>query len=172
MGRLSRYIKEELNKTSPYGVWLCGGALLLAALLVRATTPSPYLFVRGVAGQVALPPTWLLGLFWFGMIFLVGLAWGLVLGRRGCNSRRDAWRFRGTTYLLLSVVFALLWYRLLFGAVAMLLSWCCLLVTVVFCVLTALSWWRISPLAGGITGAYALWSLFLFVTQFVVILYI
>lgn len=161
MGRMGRYIKEKMGKTCPLYVLLGGGALWVAALTVRLTTTPPYVFLRGMAGQVSLPPTWLLGSIWLTFFFLVGAAWGYILGFRGCRPRRDVWRFRGSMYFLLSMVFALLWYRLLFGAMAIFLSGVCLLVSLAAAVIAAICWWRVSRAEGGILFAFALWLLFL-----------
>lgn len=159
MGRMGRYMKGKMSKTSPLYVLLGGGALWGAALTVRLTTTPPYVFLRGMAGHVPLPPTWLLGSVWLTFFFLVGAAWGYILGLKGCRPRRDVWRFRGSMYFLLSMVFALLWYRLLFGALAVFLSGVCLLVALAAGVIAAICWWRVSRVAGVLLCAFALWLL-------------
>lgn len=169
MGRIGRYFHEEMNKTRPLYVVLCGGVLWTAALTVRLTTAAPYVFLHNMAGQVALPPTWLMSLLWLGFFFLIGAAWGYVLGLKGHRPRRDTWRFRGSMYFLLSVVCALLWYRLLFGAWAVFLSWLFLLADLAVTLVTALCWWRVSRAVGVILLVFALFLLFLFGCQLAII---
>ncbi len=172
MGRIGRYFHEAMGRTRPLYVCLCGGILWVSALTVRLTTTAPYVFLHGMVGQVSLPPTWLLEMLWQSFFLLAGVGWGYILGLKGSHPRRDAWRFRGSMYFLLSVMFALLWYRLLFGAWAVFLSWVCLPVSLVTGGVSAVCWWRIYRPIGGIMGAFAAWIFLLFSWQFVVIWHI
>lgn len=172
MGRRGGYFRGKLDRTYLPCIPICAGALWVAALIVRLTTTSPYIFLHSAAGRVPLPPTWLLGCVWLTYFALIGAAWGYILGMRAGRPHQDAGRFRGSMYFLLCVVFALLWYRLLFGAWAVFLSWLSLLLSLAAGVAAALCWWRVSRVVGGIMLAFALWLLFLLGCQGVVILHL
>lgn len=160
------------RRTVSAWVWICGGAVLLAALLVRLSTGSPYPVLHTVRVDLVLPPTWITGLIWLAGFFAVGCGWGYVLGLRGCSARRQALKFQGGMYIVLSVTLALAWYPLLFGLTSFLISWLCLLGAAGMALLCAWAWIRLSRGAAALVLAFALWLLYLSFVQLGVILHI
>ena len=145
---------------------LLGGAiLLLAALLTRLATGSPlWLFHFGDAAGV-LPPLWLTGLLWLLSFFTVGAAAGYVLSCRSLTGGREAYLWRGCTFLILAVVFTLIWYTLLFGKRYLLPSWLFLPLAAGGAAVCALSWRHVSRVACVAVWCFALWQIIVFWLQ-------
>ena len=156
-GKLGRYV-------TPHS-WIGGGCTLAAALAVciRVGSPLPVLHRLG-AGDL-IPPLWLMGTLWLLGMFAVGWAFGCLLGMQTGGPVRDALKYRGSTCLVIAMVFALLWYELLFCSLSLLFSWLCLAVAIGTAVLCALSWWRLCRPVACITVAFSLWRLWLFLLQ-------
>lgn len=162
MGKWARY-------STPYA-WIGGGCTLVAALIVaiRVGSPLPALHRLDV-GDVVLP-LWLMGILWLVGMFAVGWSFGCLLGMRPCSPVQDVMKYRGSTCVVVSVVFALLWYELLLCALSLLFSWFCLAVAVAMAALAALSWWRLCRPVACITVGFAAWLVWLLLLQLGVML--
>lgn len=172
MGIISKCGGRWMSRTHPLYVCLCGGGLWLVALTVRLTVGIPYAVWHIAEVVVPLPPLWLCGLLWQGMALLAGGAWGYVLGLRHRGGYREAWIFRGSMHMVLSAAGVMMWYPLLFGVMAPLLSWLCLGAAVCFGLLAVLSWWRVSRGVLFFLGGWLAWLAFLLLTQLTVMLHI
>ena len=170
MGRDMDRAKARVNQLP---VWIGGCVALVAAILVRVAVGSPHAALWQLGATQHLPPIWLLSILWLGFFFLTGCAWGYLLGacprRGGCTHDAAVWR--GSLCIVLSAVFAFLWYALLVGSLSLFLSWLCLAVAVVFALLCAFSWFSASAGAAWITVGFSLWLLILFLLHFTVILF-
>lgn len=144
---------------------LWGLGALAVALLVRITAGSPDYILRLYGAGVLTPPLWLAGLGWFGGIFLPGAAAGYLSGAAGGGSPREAAFWRGCTCLLLSLLWALLWYALLFGKGLLLLSWLALPIGGAAAVGCGLSWWPLSRGGATVSFGYGGWLLLLFLWE-------
>lgn len=151
---------------------LAGGGIGVGiALAVRLLTTSPRLVLHALAPTLSLPPLWLMGILWLAGCFLLGASVGYMVGRRSGGMRCEMLAWRGSTFLVLTVAFSLMWYALLFGKFSLLLSLICLpvaMLTTAFCILT---WWRVSAGVSLLLGGYILWLLFLLLLQLAVILH-
>ena len=121
MGRDVERTRARINKTP---VWIGGGVTVAAALLVRMAVGSPHAALWQLGATDRLPPLWILSALWLGCFFLVGCAWGYLLGacpkRGGCAHDAAVWR--GSLCLVLSLVFSFLWFALLVGSLSLFLS--------------------------------------------------
>lgn len=144
---------------------LWGLCALAVALLVRITAGGPDYALRLYGAGVLTPPLWLAGLLWFGGVFLQGAAAGYLSGDTGGGSLREASFWRGCTCLLLALLWALLWYALLFGKGLLLLSWLCLPIGVAAAVGCGLSWWPLSRGGALVVFGYGGWLLLLFLWE-------
>ena len=169
MGRDVERARARINKMP---VWIGGGVTVTAAILVRMAVGSPHAALWQLGATDRLPPLWILSVLWLGWFFLAGCAWGYLLGacpkRRGCGHDAAVWR--GSLCLVLSLVFAFLWYALLVGSLSLFLSWLCLAVAVIFAFLCAFSWFSVSSGAAWITVGFCLWLTILFLLHLSVLL--
>lgn len=161
-----------LRKINKLWVFIGGALAVLAALLVRLACGSPHWLVLRADSGHFLPPLWVLTLLWLGGYFFMGCAWGHIFSLRPLNPCRDAWRWRGSTFLVLTMVFSLMWYPLLFGMSAWFFSWLCLGLTVVLGGICALYWFRVSQGAALVLSGVLIWYIYLFLLQLTVMLHI
>lgn len=167
LGKLTKHMR----KTHKIAALVGGGLALAAAFLVRLSVGSPLAAIRFLAADRLLPPLWLMGLLWLLGLFLLGVVGGLAIASTGCGGQREALLWRGCTCLLLTVVFSLIWYALLFGKFSLFFSWICLPLAAAVAVLCFLSWRRPLGWAALVPAGYALWSVILFLLQFAVMLH-
>ena len=154
MGKWARY-------STPYA-WIGGGCTLAAALAVAIRVGSPiHVLHRLNAGDI-VPPLWFMGTRWLLGMFAIGWAFGCLLGMRSGGPVQDAMKYRGSTCMVTSVVFALLWYELLFCTLSLLISWLCLAAATVVAVLAALSWWGLCRPVACVTVGFCVWLVWLF----------
>ncbi len=145
--------------------WIGGGCTLAAAIAVAIRVGSPIpVWHRLDAGDI-LPPLWLMGTLWLVGMFAVGWAFGCLLGMRAGGPVRDALKYRGSTCMVLAVVFALLWYELLFCSLRLMFSWLCLAVALIASTLAVLSWWRLCRPVACVTVGFCVWLVWLFLLQ-------
>ncbi len=162
---------RQIGKIHKLSALIGGGIATVAAIFVRILTENPRVVLHRLAAYDRLPPLWLLSILWLGWFFLLGATTAILLcaSRRDC--RREALLWRGSTFLVLTVVISLIWYTLLFGKFSLLISWLCLPVAIAAALLCALSWWRTAGWAGVLLVGFALWLLCLFLLQFAVMLH-
>ncbi len=150
---------------------LVGGLIgLLIPLFVRFVTGSPWTVIHRFSAGEILPPLWFLGLLWFALPTLCGLAAGGLWAELHHAAEREASFWRGCTCLVLSLMCASAWYALLFGKCSLFFSWLCLLAAAVLSVLCAISWKGLSGGASLLVAGNALWSLILLFFQLTVVL--
>ncbi len=150
---------------------LCGGGAALAAvLLTRTFTGGAQTILHSYNAAALVPPLWIMGLLWFGLIALSGAALGARIADCHRGAAYSALLWRGATALVLADSFGCAWYALLFGKGVIAFSALCLLLCAGSALLCALSWWQIARAAAAITGLYAAFSLFLLFLQLAVLL--
>lgn len=159
---------ERGRRLSP-AAWICGGLVLVAALLVRLRAGSPLPLLHMLQPWQRMPPLWLLGLLWLAGFFLLGCAIGQALVCPAPGTR-SAWRLRGLLYGLLSGGCALLWYPLLFASSLLWLSWICLLGGALSAWLCMLSLMRVQRRLGWRLLPFVLWLVFLCLLQLLLLL--
>ncbi len=151
---------------------LIGGAVgLLAVIIVRFATETPWTVYHRLSAGDVLPPLWLLALAWFALPVLCGLAAGLLYGSLHRAPDAEAAFWRGCTCLVLSLMCALAWYTLLFGKCSLFFSGLCLVAAMLFSVLCVLSWRVLSVAATLLVCGNVLWYLILFLMQLAVALH-
>ncbi len=174
MARSSRKGKRICRKTIPYTVllrceWeqldrramLLGGIIAVAlALLCRIAIGSPLYARHLFALPACMPPTLCLYLFGGILYFLLGALFGGLAAAPTPAILRA--RFRGTALLIPLMLFRLLWYPLLFGALAPALALISLALAILSCGCALLALARISRLAAPILILDLLWLGWLF----------
>ncbi len=161
------------QKITPMGrtYALIGGAIgLLTVVTVRFVTESPWVVFHHLNAGDALPPMWLLSLFWFSLPILCGLAAGVLLASVRHIAEREAAFWRGCTCLVLAIMCAFSWYALLFDKCSLLFSGLCLVAAALLSLACALSWRTLSSVATLLLAANALWYLTIFLLQLAVVL--
>ena len=148
-----------------------GGVALIAALLTRLTVGSPLAVAHKLEVFLILPPLWLMSLLWLFSFLLMGAAAGHLLASPMGSAKREAYLWRGSTFMVLAVVFSLVWYTLLFGKLFLLPSWICLLLSAAAAFACALSWRQVARGAAAAALGFALWQITLFLLQFAVLLH-
>ncbi len=152
-------------------VLIGGGIVLAAALLTRLAVGSPLAVIHKLGASILLPPLWFTSLLWLASYALMGAAAGYLLSCPTGNTRREAFLWRGCTFLVLAVVFSLVWYTLLFGKLYLLSSWICLFFSAVAALICMISWWQIGKWAAIVSLCFAVWQVCLFLLQLAVILH-
>lgn len=147
-----------------------GGVVLATALLTRMTVGNPLLILHKLGAMEMLPPLWFLSLIWLSFYLLVGASTGYLLSCPPGNAGREAFLWRGCTFMVLAVVLSLVWFTLLFGKFWLLPSWLCLCLTFVCASICAISWWQIGKGAAIIMWSFTVWQICLFFLQFAVML--
>ncbi len=148
-----------------------GGVTLTAALLTRLTVGSPLAVVHKLEAFLILPPLWLMSLLWLSAFILMGAAAGHLLACPMGSAKREACLWRGSTFMVLAVVFSLVWYTLLFGKLFLLPSWLCLLLSAAAALVCGVSWRQVAWGAASVALGFALWQITLFLLQFAVLLH-
>ena len=173
MSRASRKGKRCCRKTIPCTVllhceWerldrramLIGGcAALAAALICRIAIGSPLYARHLFALPACMPPTFCLCLIGGGMLFGLGALFGGMAAAPSPAVLRA--RFGGTALLVPLMLFSLLWYPLLFGALSPALALISLLLAILSCVCAMTALCRLSRLAQLMLPADLLWLLWL-----------
>ncbi len=158
------------RKTLPM---LIGAAVVLtAALLTRLAAGSPLGVIHRLNAACLLPPLWLANLLWLAAFALVGAASGDLLVCTGGGAHRQAWLWRGSTFLVSAVVFSLVWYILLFGKLWLILSCLFPLLAAAASLACALAWRRIGGNAWIAAMVFALWQIVLFLWHIAVLLHV
>ncbi len=165
-------VRKTLGQIVTPFVWLGGGLLLAAALVVCIWTGSPHALIHALGADPLLPPVWLLGILWLGAFFLFGCTAGAVLSDKSGGAAKAVWRLRGGMYFLIGCMAALVWYPLLFAVSALWLSWLFLLLALAMSILCLLCWSRLRWWAVAGVGVWMVWLICLVVMQFTVIIQI
>ncbi len=154
---LSRNLKRRMHGGVSDGraILLCGVIVLMFGILSRFLSHPPYVTLRllGIAG--VSPAPWLMSLLWTAWYALAGACLGAVLSCRLCCRQVNV--YRGSMFLIISLVFSYVWYPLFFGCGLILLGlWDCLII-LAFAILAALEYIRVYFFAGVLLLAYSAW---------------
>ncbi len=150
---------------------LCGaGFAVFWAVLVRGLVGSPREMMHMLCTRAGWPPLWVLGIFWFGGFIVMGGVAGCLLSNRARGPVVAAAGWRGGTFLSLSLSISLMWYTLIFGRGALLLSFFCLALSLGAGVCVCVSWWGVSRPGAFAAGGYCLWLAILLLLQLGVML--
>lgn len=160
---------DKFNKS-----WvLPGGALfLLAVIFVKYQMPSPHVLLHSIQGYERLPPLWLLGLLWYGSYALIGCVLGHIFSLRHISCEGNGSRYLGAFLLLAGAVLGVVWYMLLFGKQAVLLSWILMGIELVLLFGGVYVWTRVSKTAVILAIGALFIHILLWITQLFVMLHI
>ncbi len=161
---------KSMGSLQRTGVLAGSGLGLAAGIALRGAAGSPLPVLRLLGANALLPPLWLMGLFWLAGYILVGGAAGYLASCPMRGGRREAYLWRGGTFLALAIGMSFCWYSCLFASFLLLISWLCLLASVCFALLCALSWWRLNRLCALSVGFVGGWFLCLSLLQLAVLL--
>ena len=161
---------KKPSRSLPLSALLGGGVTLTVALLTRMTVGSPLTVIHKLEAVLTLPPLWLMGLFWLFSFALVGGSAGYLLSCPNGGPHKEVLLWRGSTFFVLGVTLALVWYTLLFGKFCLLPSWLCLVLSAVASVVCALSWMQIKTAAAVAVFLFFLWQLYLVLMHLAVLL--
>ena len=145
---------------------VCGCVLLAASILVRTLCGSPWESVAALALRDRLPSFWGMTLIWSAWYFVLGALFGAIMFSgepAGVICVRTVEKYRGGMYFITMILLGFLWYPLFFVTARLALAALLSLAVTVLALLCALSYWRISRVAGAIMLAHAL---YLFVFSF------
>ncbi len=167
-----KHAPSAANQRKTLPMLIGAATVLTAALLTRLAVGSPLRAIHRLNAAGWLPPLWLMSLLWFGSFALVGAAAGSLLACPGGGARREAWLWRGSTFLVPAVVFSLVWYVLLFGRLWPILSCLFPLLSAAAALVCVLSWRLIGGGAWWAVLVFALWQTVLFCWQLAVLLHV
>ena len=182
MSRASQKGKRCCRKTIPYShllrceweqldrrAMLIGGcAAFAAALICRIAIGSPLYARHLFALPGCMPPTLCLYLFGGGLVFFLGAVFGCMVAAPSPAVLRA--RFRGTALLVPLMLFEVLWYPLLFGALSPALALISLLLAVLVCICAMIALRRFSRFAQLVLIADLVWLIWLFCATLWIIL--
>lgn len=154
---------------SPLPALVGGGTTIAIALMTRLTVGSP-LHTLHRFPNILLPPLWLLSLLWLGSFALLGAAVGNLLACPHGNPQNEASLWRGSTFMVLAVMFALDWYTLFFGKLLLLPSSLCLLLSAAAATLCACAWFSLRKGAAIAAFLFSLWQIYIFFLQMAIFL--
>ena len=165
-----KYRCSQINITA---VLVSGIVLLLAGMLVRAVCGSPYhsavlLYVQGV-----IPPPWLMTLFWMIWYFLLGGIFGAIMFSGpfcGVICFQSVEKYRGGMFFIAMIFLGFLWYPLFFVAARLFLCAVLLLLILGLCVLTGISFFKVSKWAGSFLFVHALFLIWMLILSIKVLL--
>ncbi len=163
---------NSMHKINKIAMLIGGILLVVLGLLVKGTVPDPVGVLHLWQASDSLPPMWILGLLWLTGYGVIGGAWLGVLGMRACGTEGEILRYKGGMFLVLAVFFSFVWYLLLFGMQAMLLSWLSLCAALLAAAVGAVCYLRLHPLAGGCILLVGLWWIYLLFIHVTVMLHI
>jgi len=147
-----------------------GSIFVVLALLIKEVVASPVVMLHQWGTTGKLLPLWLMCLLWLGGYFFMGGAWLVTLSCKAWGGTREVLCYKGGMFLVLGVFFSFVWYLLLFGMQAFLLSWLCLGVAIMMVVVCAVCYFRLLGVLGWCVILPALWWLYLLGMQLVVVL--
>jgi benzodiazapine receptor len=134
---------------------LCLGAGILGSIATRPAIPTWY---AQLIKPDWTPPSWVFGPVWTTLYILMALAAGLVWHRVGWSG--------ATGLFLIQLAVNASWSWLFFGMRRPDLGLAGILVLIVLVILTTISFWRVSAVAGWLLIPYLLWSSFAAVLNF------
>ncbi len=147
---------RQINRTAAL---LCGGALMLAGMLVRGICGSPWGTQTALLlGQYlpSVPGMTLLWSIWYGILGVVFGAMMFSGERCGVICLRSVEKYRGAMYFLCMILLGFLWYPLFFVASRLALAAVLCVGVTVLAVLCGVSYWKIAGWAGVILWLHAL----------------
>lgn len=161
------YLSAELEMTEPWMMPVFGIIFAAIGVTVRSVVGSPYIFLLSLGVLDLVPPAWLMTFLWTLSFFVIGAAFGFVLGYR--TGGRDPEKYKGGMLFLLLAVAELCWYPLFFSAKLVFLS--ALLSVLILCVAvaTAVNFFRVSGFPGGIMALHCVWLCYFLILNFAVL---
>ncbi len=153
--------------------FLMGGVIFLVAVVfLKYQMPPPHILLHSTQCYDRLPPLWLLGLLWYGSYVLLGGALGYALSLRHISCEGNGSRYLGAFLLLSGALMGAVWYMLLFGKQAALLSWIFMGVELVLVAGSIYAWTRTSKIAVILETIALFIHVLLWITQLFVMLHI
>ncbi len=162
--KVTRWMRR-LVAGCPVPMLLCSaGVLMLAGVLVRGASGSPYQQGMMIQFGDVIPPVWLMTVLWMLWYFVLGALFAMVTfgGRKDFRTQAD--KYRGGMLFLSMLFLGFLWYPLFFSAGRTFLAALLLLAVLVLCILTALCYIRVFRVAGIVLllhAAFLFWLLIL-----------
>ncbi len=139
-------------------VLVCVFTVLFFGFMSRFLSRSPYLTLKMLGIGDVSPPPWVMSLVWTLWYALVGFCLGAVLS---CDlPRKQVYVYKGSMYLIVSLVFNLVWYPLFFGGhVIFLAFWNCLVI-ILFTLMAAFEYIKVYFFAGLCMFIHVVWLLY------------
>lgn len=153
-----------------------GIAGAVCVFISRVLSGSPLDMIHKLEGIDVLPPIWIFNLLSAAWGFLICAALGAVIKRindGGGFGQSEMHSYRGIAFFLVTFFMGLLWYPVFFAAQAIVIALLISLVTTVFAVCSAYDWFcaeNNSPAV--IMSAYSIWSIYILIINFSVLLQI
>ena len=141
-----------------------------AGLGVMLLTPSPLYLLHRLDATSMLPPLWILALLHLGWYAATGATLGYALLRTPLRRASEGSFWRGCTCLVLGCMLISVWYILLFGKGALLLSWGFLPLCAGAVLLAALSLHPLKGFSLWLAIPTVLWPIFLAILHLLVLL--
>ena len=139
-------------------VLTCVFCVLFFGLLSRFLCRPPYFTLKMLGLSHISPPPFLMSIVWTFWYALIGFCLGVVLS---CKvSGKQVHVYKGSMYLIVSLVFNLVWYPLFFGGNAFFLAfWNCLII-MFFTILAAFEYLRVYVFTGVCMFMHAAWLVY------------
>ena len=151
-------------------LWVLAGIPLSAGIGVMLLTPSPLYLLHRLDATSVLPPLWLMTLLHLAWYAVVGAFLGSVACHKPFRRSHEGSFWRGCTCLALGCMMMSVWYILLFGKGALLLSWGVLPLCVGMMLLAVLSLHSLRGFSLWLAIPSVLWPILLAILHLMVLL--
>lgn len=148
-------------KTDGKTVIVCTLTVLLAGLLSRFLSGSPLYILRFTGLWHNVPPMWFFGIIWTLWYILLGFCFGFILGSRPIG--KDIYKYKGSLWFVIMMVFNIIWYPLFFKAGAFFLALIDAALIIIFALLTATQYCRIHKIVGSFIFLHIIWLIWCFI---------
>ncbi len=157
---LARRLKRAFGGCRINGktVLICIFTVLFFGLLSRFLSAPPYLTLRMIGLEGVSPPPWVMSVIWTLWYAAIGFCLGAVLS---CHTPgKQVYVYKGSMYLIVSLVFNLVWYPLFFGGHAVFLAFWNCLVIILFTFFAALEYIKVYFFAGLCMFIHIAWLIY------------
>ncbi|MBQ7337315.1 MAG: tryptophan-rich sensory protein [Clostridia bacterium] len=160
--------RSSLRRINKAAVFVSGGVLVLAGIMVRLVCGSPWGSRAALHLRELLPSGFWMTFLWRMWYFILGGTFGAIMfsgDSCGVIRLRTVEKYRGGMYFLCMILLGFLWYPIFFIAAKFTLSTLVCIGVTILAFMTGISYFRISRVAGSILFAHAIFLLCLTVFQ-------
>lgn len=162
MKKLKRHLLSACSRNKADGKTVITGIaiVLLAGVLARLLSGSPLYMLRLTGIRNCVPKAWVFTLIWTVWYIALGFSFGFILGSR--SPGKEICKYKGSLWFVCMMIFNIIWYPLFFKAGTVFIALMDSLLIILFCLLTALQYFKISRVIGVIFALHLAWLLWCF----------